>query len=203
MSVLACGCGKADNQGALEVRSQGARILDSAQSDRPPVVSVSDRNRTDTSSDNWPQWRGPSRTDIANETGLLRQWPEGSTGPKQLWVSRDAGIGYSGPAIVDGILYTMGGLPLSASGVEDEGGEDALAEAKEYVIAIDAQTGALLWSSEVGEVFQNNWGNGPRSTPTIDGQFIYALGALGDLVCLKKANGKLRWRRSFTEDFGG
>ena len=80
---------------------------------------------------NWPQWRGPARTDISAETGLLRQWPEGGGGPKQLWVSRDAGIGYSGPAIVDGVLYTMGALPLTASGLEEQGGEEAVAEAHE------------------------------------------------------------------------
>ncbi|MDG2407903.1 MAG: PQQ-like beta-propeller repeat protein [Pirellulales bacterium] len=206
--VFTCGCGKADKQGLLPLDLQQAGSLENSKSeirktDTPLVISVSDRNRANRTSSNWPQWRGPSRTDISNESGLLRQWPDGDAGPKQLWVSHDAGIGYSGPAVVDGVLYTMGALPLSASGLEEQGGEDAVAEAKEYVIAMDTEAGELLWSSEVGDVFQNNWGNGPRSTPTIDGEFIYALGALGDLVCLEKANGKLVWKRSFTEDFGG
>ena len=135
ISVFTCGCGKADKQGLLSLDPQQAGSLENTKSeiretDRPLVISVSDRNRANRPSSNWPQWRGPSRTDISNESGLLRQWPGGDAGPKQLWVSHDAGIGYSGPAVVDGVLYTMGALPLSASGLEEQGGEDAVAEAK-------------------------------------------------------------------------
>ena len=54
----------------------------------------------------WPQWRGPERTDLSKETGLLQSWPK--EGPRQLWLSKDAGLGYSGPAIVQNKLYTMG-----------------------------------------------------------------------------------------------
>ena len=39
----------------------------------------------------WPQWRGPDRTDVSQETGLLKQWPEG--GPKQVWLYKEAGKG--------------------------------------------------------------------------------------------------------------
>ena len=195
--LFACGCSNEKKPSQLSTESQrGTLFADSSdlnnelREETPRVVAVSDHNPAGRSEGNWPQWRGPARTDISAETDLLRQWPEGGGGPKQLWVSRDAGIGYSGPAIVDGVLYTMGALPLSASGLEEQGGEEAVAEAKECVIAMDAATGELLWSSEVGNVFQNNWGNGPRCTPTIDGDFVYALSALGDLVCLEKENGK-------------
>src|SRR5437764_15440792 len=54
----------------------------------------------------WPQWRGPDRNDVSKETGLLQAWPEG--GPKLLWTFRDAGGGYSGPALVGAVLYIMG-----------------------------------------------------------------------------------------------
>src|SRR5688572_18879967 len=54
----------------------------------------------------WPQFRGPDRTDVSKETGLLKTWPAG--GPKQLWLYREAGEGYSGPAIVKGKLYIVG-----------------------------------------------------------------------------------------------
>ena len=208
--LFACGCSNGEKSGQFSTDSLRetnfadlSDVNDHLREGSPRVVTVSDRNPTGRTDRNWPQWRGPARTDITAETGLLRQWPEGGAGPKQLWVSRDAGIGYSGPAIVDGVLYTMGALPLSASGLEEQGGEEAVAEAKECVIAMDAATGELLWSSEVGDVFQNNWGNGPRCTPTIDGDFVYALSALGDLVCLEKEKGNQIWKRSFTEDFGG
>ena len=54
----------------------------------------------------WPQWRGPDRTDVSRETGLLKDWPAG--GPKRLWLYKSAGNGYSGPAIANGKLFTMG-----------------------------------------------------------------------------------------------
>ena len=54
----------------------------------------------------WPQWRGLDRTGRTTEADLLKEWPE--SGPEQLWVSRDAGLGYSGPAVVGNRLVTMG-----------------------------------------------------------------------------------------------
>ena len=48
----------------------------------------------------WPQWRGPDRTDVSKETGLLKTWPD--EGPKQVWLFKNAGQGYSGPAVVGG-----------------------------------------------------------------------------------------------------
>src|SRR5262245_51260015 len=54
----------------------------------------------------WPQWRGPDRNGISQEKGLLQTWPKG--GPKLLWTVEDAGIGFSGPAVVGDRLYTMG-----------------------------------------------------------------------------------------------
>src|SRR5438309_145552 len=54
----------------------------------------------------WPQWRGPDRTDVSRETGLLTTWPKG--GPPLLWKYGNAGIGFSGPAVVGDRLYTMG-----------------------------------------------------------------------------------------------
>ena len=197
--MLAIGCGTSEK---LDL----SQAEDSEQHPNPvssSFVKVADRPSRDASGGNWPQWRGPQRTDISSETGLLQQWSEGDVGPQPLWVSRDAGIGYSGPAVVDGVLYTMGALPLAAAGVDAEGAEDAVSSAKEYLLAIDARTGKKIWATEVGEVFENNWGNGPRCTPTVDGDYIYALGALGDLACVEKSTGKLRWKRSFTEDFGG
>ncbi|MHC4402620.1 MAG: LamG domain-containing protein [Planctomycetota bacterium] len=55
----------------------------------------------------WPQWRGPDRTDVSRETGLLKSWPDG--GPTQLWLYRNTGTGYSGPAVTGGRLFIMGG----------------------------------------------------------------------------------------------
>ncbi len=131
----------------------------------------------------WPQWRGPNRTGLSNESGLLESWPE--NGPELVWIHHDGGLGYSSNAVVDDRLYTMG-----------------LREDAEFVIALDLDDGHEVWSTEIGPLFTNGWGNGPRSTPTIRDGRVYALGAAGDIVCLQAADGKLVWNRTMA-DFGG
>jgi outer membrane protein assembly factor BamB len=135
----------------------------------------------------WPQWRGPQRTDISRETGLLKTWSRG--GPPLLWKYDNAGIGHSGPAIVGERLYTMG--------ARDE---------TEYVFALDVKTGKEIWHTRLGPIFtfsSNTWGDGPRGTPTVDGELVYALGGQGELVCLQTKDGKEVWRKNLLKDFGG
>ena len=131
----------------------------------------------------WPQWRGPNRTDISAETGLLKQWPDG--GPKRLWLYRNAGIGYSGFSVADGKLFTMGARDKT-----------------EYLMVLDADKGTLLFETQVGSLLTNNWGDGPRSTPTVDGDFVYALGGHGDLACVQISTQKTVWSKSM-KDLGG
>src|SRR5947209_4504743 len=97
--------------------------------------------------DDWPQWRGPDRTDVSKEKGLLRSWPK--DGPKLLWTFRDAGIGFSGFAVVGNHLYTMGAL-----------------DKKEHVFAVDLKTQKKAWSTEVGPMYTEGHGDGPRCSPT-------------------------------------
>lgn len=131
----------------------------------------------------WPQWRGPDRTDISKETGLLKSWPEG--GPKQIWRFENAGSAYSGPAIVKGKLYTLG---------TRDGGE--------ILLVLDANTGKELWTAKLGGVLENRWGDGPRGTPTVDGDRVYALSGPGNLVCVSATDGKVLWQTNLT-DLGG
>src|SRR5262249_57396 len=119
----------------------------------------------------WPQWRGPDRTDISKETGLLKTWPKG--GPKLLWTYRDAGGGYSGPAIVGARLYLQGAV-----------------DGKDCLFALDVQNGTRLWSTPISTKFTNGYGDGPRGTPTVDGDRVYALSGQGDLICVEATNGK-------------
>lgn len=135
--------------------------------------------------DDWPQFRGPARTGVSKEKGLLQEWPE--KGPKLLWTYRDAGLGFSGPSIVGDRLYTLGGW--------DDG---------EYALGIDLKTQKEVWKVKLGKLFgHGNWGDGPRSNPTVDGDLVFALGGYGDLVCLKVADGKEVWRKNLETDFGG
>src|SRR6185437_14702186 len=119
----------------------------------------------------WPEWRGPNHDNVSTETGLLKNWPK--NGPKLLWTSTDAGLGYSGPAIVGDRLYTLGSD-----------------QSNDFVIAIDTRTGKKVWSTPIAPFVQNGWGGGPRGTPTVDGEFVYAISASGALACLQAADGK-------------
>ncbi|QDT69566.1 outer membrane biogenesis protein BamB [Planctomycetes bacterium MalM25] len=134
------------------------------------------------SAEDWPQWMGPNRDGLTAETGLLQAWPEG--GPERVWLFEDCGLGYAGPAIVDGKLFIMG----SRDGVE-------------RLLCLDAATGDELWAADLGEEYENGWGDGPRGTPTIDGDRIYVLAARGALVCLS-LSGEEQWRVAM-QDFGG
>src|SRR6185503_16771553 len=100
--------------------------------------------------DDWPQWRGPNRDGVSAERGLLKDWPAG--GPPLVWKTGGAGEGYSSFSTANGRLFTLGA----------RGGT-------EYVIAFDAATGKRLWESEHGQRFSNDRGDGPRATPTIEG----------------------------------
>ncbi|HSI62855.1 MAG TPA: PQQ-binding-like beta-propeller repeat protein [Candidatus Saccharimonadia bacterium] len=131
----------------------------------------------------WPTFRGADRTDVSKETGLLKKWP--ASGPKKLWTYEAAGFGYSGYAISAGVLYTLGAR-----------------EEVEYLIAVDANTGKEKWVAQVGPLLTNGWGDGPRSTPTVDGDRVYALGGKGDLVCISTRDGKELWKASMTEAGG-
>ena len=132
----------------------------------------------------WPQWRGPDRSDVSKETGLLKQWPDG--GPKQVWLYKNAGNGYAGPAIVGGKLYTLG-----------------TREDNEVLLALDANTGKELWAAKLGAILSNGWGDGPRGTPAVDGALVYALSGKGDLACVQAADGQVLWTHSMEKDYGG
>ncbi len=125
----------------------------------------------------WPSWRGPDRTAIAPETGLLKEWPE--SGPPLVWQADGFGGGFSSVAIVGDRIFTMGSR---------KGGCD--------LIAADRATGKELWSTRVGN-------GSPNCTPTVDGDLVFALGREGDLLCANALSGSVVWQKNFGKDFGG
>jgi len=131
----------------------------------------------------WPQWQGPDRTNVSSETDLLEQWPEG--GPERVWLYDNAGLGYSGFSIVEDTLYTMGARDKTT-----------------YLIALDAREGTEKWSTAIGDILTNGWGDGPRATPTVDGERVYALTGQGALVCADATTGDIVWERN-AKEFGG
>jgi outer membrane protein assembly factor BamB len=136
--------------------------------------------------DDWPGWRGPDRTGVSTETGLLKSWPK--EGPKLLWKAVGMGEGYSTPSVAAGKVFLMGSK-----------GKD------EYVLALDSKDGQVLWSTRVGAVGENRGPNypGPRSTPTVEENYLYTLGSDGDLVCVETSRGKTIWHKNLTREFAG
>ncbi len=152
--------------------------------------------------EDWPQFRGHDRDGISPATGLLDTWPEG--GPKELW-RQPIGEGFSGISVVGDRLYTMyaEAPPEQAEGEQPaEGEEEAEKPKTEYAAAFDAASGKELWRTVIGERIVTQFGNGPRSTPTVDGETVYVLGAHGELVALATKDGTVRWQVSFSEAFG-
>jgi outer membrane protein assembly factor BamB len=132
----------------------------------------------------WFQWRGPNRDGHSAETGLLQEWP--ANGPALLWRTNGAGTGFSSFSASNGRLFTLG----SRGNIE-------------YVIGFDAATGKRLWETPNGQRFRNDMGDGPRSTPTVDGDRLYAFGGTGELSCLEVATGKKLWSVDVVQQFGG
>ena len=137
----------------------------------------------------WPQFRGPNRDGVSLETGLLTAWP--ANGPQLQWTYSEAGIGYSGPAVVGDRLYLTGGR-----------GDEEVVFALEQATATDGHV-KELWATKLGPLFNwkgNSWSAGPSATPTVDGERVYALSGLGDLACLETATGKELWRTNLPKN---
>jgi outer membrane protein assembly factor BamB len=150
-------------------------------------AAVPDREPAKKNGGDWPQWRGPERDGICAESGLLKEWPKG--GPKLLWDSRivnggtSVGTGFSSLAITQGRIFTLG----------DRKGQAG------YAYCLDAETGKELWKTKVGPA----QGDGPRCTPTVDGDRVYTLTRQGLLACLRSTDGSVVWQKDFKKDFGG
>jgi len=134
--------------------------------------------------DDWPQWRGPRRDGVSKEAGLLKNWP--ANGPRLAWRISGTGEGYSSFAVAGGRLFTLGARQNT-----------------EYVFAFDAASGKKLWEVANGRRFNNDRGDGPRSTPTIEGDRVYVFGSSGDLTVLDAASGKVFWTQNLLQKYGG
>jgi outer membrane protein assembly factor BamB len=136
----------------------------------------------------WPQWRGPERDGISKETGLLQEWP--TEGPKLLWKKDGLGDGYSTPSIAGDRIYLINNKGLD----------------NEFVQCLSTKDGSQIWQTRIGKVGkpdQTPSYPGARSTPTIDGKMVYALGSDGDLACMEVDKGKIVWTKNLIADFGG
>ena len=132
----------------------------------------------------WNQWRGPNRDGKSPESGLLAAWPK--SGPERTWMIESLGAGYSSLAVANGTLFTQGAK-----------------DGKQFLIALDAETGEIKWEIEHGKPFSNRRGDGPRGTPTVDGGRVYALGGDGNLISADAATGAKIWERHLLKTYRG
>jgi outer membrane protein assembly factor BamB len=135
--------------------------------------------------EDWPQWRGPRRDGKSAETGLLKQWPAG--GPPLVWKITGLGAGYATVSVAKGVIYTAG----------DHGEEN-------FVLAFREADGQPLWKAKLGRAGAPGWGGfaGVRSTPTVDGDLVFAIGQYGEIAAFEAATGRELWRHDFVKDYG-
>ena len=146
----------------------------------------------------WPQWLGPQRDGIWREDGIIEKF-DGA--PKLKW-KVDVGGGYSGPAVADGrVFLTDRQLAKGVTNPANKFTRGRLA-GSERILCLRESDGKLLWKHEYDCPYQLSYPAGPRCTPTVDGERVYVLGAMGDLFCLAVADGKVIWQRNFEKEFG-
>ncbi len=147
--------------------------------------------------DDWPQWRGPSRDGLYRETGIVDQLPKE---PNILWET-PIGLGYAGPAVVGDHVYVMDRqLDEGATNPDNPFAKPSIA-GNERVLCLDAQTGKILWKHEYPCPYTISYAYGPRVTPTIVGDLLYTVGAMGDCWCLKAKTGEVVWSKNYPKDF--
>lgn len=133
----------------------------------------------------WPQWHGPNRDNRSTEKGLLQAWP--TSGPQLLWSARNLGGGYSTPSFAEDRIYGMG----------YRGGD-------EIVWALEARDGKEVWSTRTRAAHTGmGYPEGPRCTPTVDGDRLYVLGAGGNLACLETGTGAIAWQIDLVKEHAG
>lgn len=131
----------------------------------------------------WPQWRGPNRDGVSSEIGILKEWA--ASGPQVLW-KHPLGEGFSGISVSQGRIYTMFSK-----------GND------EFVVCLNATAGQEIWRFRSDDNYhEGQGGNGPRATPTIDGDLLFTISAHGKLYALNAGNGEKVWSHDLQRKFG-
>jgi hypothetical protein len=120
------------------------------------------------------EWRGPGRTGVYNETGLLKKWPE--AGPKLIWEFGNSGIGYSSATVTDDAIYVTGRK-----------------ESNDVMTALTLD-GKKKWEVVYGKAWTVNH-DGTRCTPTFYNGRIFLISGSGDIVCVG-TDGKIKWSKN-------
>jgi outer membrane protein assembly factor BamB len=150
---------------------------------------VRDRGRDpEVIEEDWPEIGGKGRLNVWRETGILDTFPSG--GLKVLWRT-PIRSGFTGPAVADGRVFVLDWV------------ETQRPKGTERALALDEKTGKILWAYEWTADYRGiSWPNGPRATPTVDGDRVYVAGADGKLFCLDVQTGAVRWSKDYAKDYG-
>ncbi|MEZ6045668.1 MAG: PQQ-binding-like beta-propeller repeat protein [Planctomycetaceae bacterium] len=134
--------------------------------------------------DDWPQWRGPHRNGMSDETGLSFDWKQNP--PKLLWSLDGLGSGYASVAVVGDRIYTTSNGNVSQA-----------------VIAIDGKSQQRIWAGKMTDDVPKHGYDGSRCTPYIDGEYLYAIPSSGKIICMKTENGDIVWQKDFQSEWDG
>ncbi len=138
--------------------------------------------------EDWPEWRGRGRGGVWNEADILESFP--SAGLTVAWRT-PLRAGYAGPAVAAGRVFVT----------DFERSEGT--KGRERALALDEKSGKVLWTREWEAYYAGlSYPNGPRATPTVDGDRLYVVGATGILHCLEAETGRVVWRRDYVKDYG-
>lgn len=132
--------------------------------------------------DDWPQFRGADRSNIATATGLMRTWPEG--GPKVLW-STPACQGYAGPAVFGGRVYFND---------YDEKGAQWL------VRCLNLADGQEVWTFRQPKEIRPSHGI-TRTVPAVDGKYVFSFDPKCGFHCIDAATGRELWGKNLVTDY--
>ncbi len=154
--------------------------------------------------DDWPHFLGPSMDTTWREEGVRTRFPE--AGMPLDW-EHPLGGGYSGPSVVGGKVFVMDRLAKPYEPGKVQGNPNfirAEIPGQERVMAFDVTTGDLLWEHRYQAPYTTVYlyAIGPRCTPTVSAEQVYALGAEGHLHCLKASTGEVLWARHLPADYG-
>ena len=148
--------------------------------------------------DDWPQWLGPKRDGVWREEGIVETFPKER--PRKRW-STPVGAGYSGPAVAGGKVFVMDRVLASGLKNPENPFDKGKLKGTERVLCLDEKTGQEIWKHEYSAEYAISYAGGPRCTPTVDGDRVYTLGAMGRLFCLSVADGKPVWSKDFIQDY--
>ncbi|MCX6926252.1 MAG: PQQ-like beta-propeller repeat protein [Verrucomicrobia bacterium] len=133
--------------------------------------------------EDWPQWRGPSRNGVSQETGWLEKWPE--AGPPVCWKA-NVGLGFSSIVVAQGRAFTLGH-----------------ADNADSVVCLDVDSGKEIWRhSYPADLGDKYFEGGTTGTPTVEGDRVFTLSRWGDCFCFEAASGKIVWSKNVQKETG-